>query len=221
MILIKTSFTVWQEYHFEWLCHLKSIYIHFEIRVLSVFHSIGLAAPGNVKHQFPVRISLRGQCQLTTCTDIILHTHGLCLSISFSPPSADNNLVCDKFGTGSGALCMSISSDPRLQRTAVISSMTSFWSSEAEDGSSRSLVPQIQRIMAWSLQQSHCMSKVFGLHGLQEKYCLSRIKTSIVYMENGVCIESGPWMICMGNTFLNQNTTKHYSVNRVYNPYRN
>ena len=46
----------------------------------------------------------------------------------------------------------------RLRRTAVMSTMPSFWSSEAEGVSSQSLVSQIQRIMVVSLW---CRSEVF------------------------------------------------------------
>ena len=50
-----------------------------------------------------------------------------------------------------------------LRRTAVIPVMPSFWSSETEDVSTRSLVPQIHQIMARSLQRSLFMSKMFRL----------------------------------------------------------
>ena len=49
-----------------------------------------------------------------------------------------------------------------LWRTAVISLMPSFWSSDTEDVSTRSLVPQIQRILARSLRQSRFRPKMFG-----------------------------------------------------------
>ena len=51
-----------------------------------------------------------------------------------------------------------------LRRTAVISLIPSFWSSEAEVVSTRSLVPQIQWIMALSLQRSFISYEMFGSH---------------------------------------------------------
>ena len=53
----------------------------------------------------------------------------------------------------------------RQQRIDVISLMPSFYSSEAEGVSSRSLMPQNQRIMARPLQRNHCSSS--GLFGPQ------------------------------------------------------
>ena len=50
------------------------------------------------------------------------------------------------------------------RRAEVIPSMPSFYNSEYEDVSSLFLVPQIQRILAWSLRQSHCNSGLFGPH---------------------------------------------------------
>ena len=51
-----------------------------------------------------------------------------------------------------------------LQRNAVISLLPSFWSSQTEDVSTRSLVPQIQWIIARSLQWYRLRSKMFGPH---------------------------------------------------------
>ena len=51
-----------------------------------------------------------------------------------------------------------------LRRTASTSLMSSLWSSSSDDTSSRSLMPQIQRIIARSLRRSRCRSGALGPH---------------------------------------------------------
>ena len=52
-------------------CSFSSIHIHFEVRVLSVSHLMGLAVPGYIKHWPPMCICFAGQRQ--TAHILILH----------------------------------------------------------------------------------------------------------------------------------------------------
>ena len=78
-------------------------YIHFEIRVLSVSHLMGLAAPGNVEHWLSIHL-----CGQTGHIHwVLLQTFVPHLSRPFSPSGAMNHSVCDRFDTGSCTLYMS------------------------------------------------------------------------------------------------------------------
>ena len=110
----------------------------------SVFHSTGLAAPGYVEYQFP-RVFL-----------------GLLRPIVFRIAWSVTDLTQDRV-----RCTCPYHLSYRLRRTAVISAMPSFWSSEAEGVSSQSLVTQIQLIMNGSLRQSRCKSGVFGPHHMK------------------------------------------------------
>ena len=108
-----------------------------------------LAAPGYVEHRLSMYLSLVGQCQLG-------HTFWHQSSHIQTMSSIDL-----PFFTGRYPLYMAILSDCQEQRIDVISSMPSVCSSEAWS-SSLPLMPQIEWIMAWSLQWTHCSSKLFG-----------------------------------------------------------
>ena len=117
---------------------------------------MGLAAPGNVLHWLSMHLCLVSQCQ--PC-----HTYWhqssrirLCLSMPSLLSNAWKfaiNLLQDV------ARCTwPYHLSYRQQMTDVISSMPNFCSRDAEGVSSLSLMPPMQRIMAWSLRQSHCSS---------------------------------------------------------------
>ena len=126
----------------------SSIQIHSQIKMLSVSHSMGLAATGYVEHGLSIHLCTVGQCQLGH-TDISLPTFRPCFPKHSLLSSAGKWKVCDRFDTGLSR---------RKRRTNVISSMPSFFSHEPEGVSSLSLMPQIQRIMAQSLRRCRCSS---------------------------------------------------------------
>ena len=72
---------------------------YFYIKLLSVPHSMGLAAPGYVKNQLSVHLCLVGASR-ATITYISLHTYRSCLPRPFLLSSASNQKVCDRFDTG-------------------------------------------------------------------------------------------------------------------------
>ena len=144
-----------------------SILIHFEIRVLSMSSHLilgmaAVAALSYVGHQRSMYLS----CQSTPdrpLSDIILHT---CKFRGLSLPSLPSRTksVTDLIQDVARCTCLYHLSEGQLWRPAVVSSMPSFLSSEAEGVSSRSLVPQIQQIIKWSVQWNRCRSEVFSAH---------------------------------------------------------
>ena len=122
----------------------SSIQIHFQIKMLSMSHSMGLAATGS-----PCISVQWVNASWATLTDIGLHTFRPRFPKPSLLSSAGKWKVCDRFDTGLS---------PRKRRTNVISSMPSVCSREPEGISSLSLIPQIQRIMAQSLRRCRCSS---------------------------------------------------------------
>ena len=120
------------------------VMISIFIRVLSLSHPMGLAAPLGVN------------TTLDTIPDISLETFRPYLSRPSFPFGARKQKVCDKFATESGILYMSMPS-----QLPAMKGCCNIFSSEPEDVSSRS---QIQQIMALSLRQSPSRSEVFGPH---------------------------------------------------------
>ena len=121
---------------------------------------MGLAAPGCVEHRLSMPLCQVGQCQLG---HIYWHQSSHIQTMSFLS-SARNLKVYERFDTGRGRCTWPYHLSRRQQRTNVMSSMSSFCSSEAEGVSSRSLMPKIQWIMARSLRKSCCSSGTFGPH---------------------------------------------------------
>ena len=107
---------------------------------------------------------LRVSASQATCPDISPDTCRPCLSrSSFPSRPGSGKSVTDLIQGVARCTCPYHLSRP-LRCTAVISLMPNFLSSEAEGVSSWTLVPQIQRIMAWLLRQIHFKSKMFGHH---------------------------------------------------------
>ena len=94
---------------------------------------------------------------------VFTHSDHVFLGLPFPLGPGSGRSVTDLMRDMARCTCPYHLSRP-LQRTAVISLMPSFWSSETEDVSTRSLVPQIQRIMARPLRQSCFRSKMFQPH---------------------------------------------------------
>ena len=119
----------------------SSSQIPSQIKMLSMSHSMGLAATGYVEHGVSMHLCTVGQCQLQTFRPCFPKP-----SLLFS---GGKWKFCDRFDTGLSR---------RKRRTDVISSVPSFCSCEPEGISFLSLTPQIQRIMAQSLRRCRCSS---------------------------------------------------------------
>ena len=88
-----------------------------------------------------------------TLIDNSLHTFRPCLPMPSSLSSTGNRKVCDRFDTGRGPLYIVIS----LEFPTAKGRLNIF------NAKFLSLMPQIQRIMAHPLRQSHCSSGLFSL----------------------------------------------------------
>ena len=92
------------------LCLHSSIHIQYEIRLLSVSHSRGMAAPTLALQAFLSCRSTPGVNDIYS--DIIFHTFWPRLSRPSSSSGAGNLQICDRFNRGSGMLYMSRPSEP-------------------------------------------------------------------------------------------------------------
>ena len=98
-----------------------------------------------------------------TLIDVSLYIFRPCLPRPSLLSSAGNWKVWGRFDTGRDCSWTYYLSRQK-RRTDVVSSMPSFCSNEATGVPSLSLMPQIQRIMAWSLRWSRWRSRLFGPH---------------------------------------------------------
>ena len=130
---------------------------NFKIRVLSVSHSIELAAPGNTEHWPSKPLCLAGQRQIG---HILWHRSSHIRTTSSSPSGAGNFWFCYRFDTGRGTLYMPRPSEPPAAKDCHDILIAKFIGSEAKVVLSRCLVPQIQQIM----QRNSCRLEAFSPH---------------------------------------------------------
>ena len=161
---------------------------------------MGLAAPGNVLHWLSMHLCLVRQSQ--PCHTYWHQSSRIrpCLSMPSLLSNAWKfviNLLQDV------ARCTwPYHLSYRQQMTDVISSMPNFCSRDAEGVSSLSLMPQMQRLMAWASCQIRKIAgcacagnagNVFPRHRLQRKLLVSDPG-----MHHGTCVTHVPW--CMSGS---------------------